>query len=70
MGLEVAQAEGLRRLNTTMTSSLADNEDSLTAALRSEVWRSLEPVRQLPQLLAAASALPGMTEVGAKEQLT
>jgi len=50
--LEVAQSEGLRRL--------AENEDSLEIAVRAEVWRSLEPVRQIPQLLAAAGAMPGL----------
>jgi hypothetical protein len=58
-GLEVAQSEGLRRLGSSMSGVLLDNKDLLAATIRDEVWQSLEPVRQLPQALAAAA--PGLT---------
>ena len=38
-----------------MKGALNDGTDALTAAVRDEVWQSLEPVRQLPQMLAAAT---------------
>ncbi len=58
-GLEVAQSEGLRRLGSSMSGALLENKDLLAATIRDEVWQSLEPVRQLPQALAAAA--PGLT---------
>ena len=53
-GLEGSQAEGFRRLGGSLQSALAGAEESLGAAVRSEARRSLEPVRRLPELLAAA----------------
>ncbi|KAH7616100.1 hypothetical protein NADE_000934 [Nannochloris sp. 'desiccata'] len=58
-GLEVAQSEGLRRLGSSMSGALLESKDLLAATIRDEVWQSLEPVRQLPQALAAAA--PGLT---------
>ncbi|EFJ48920.1 hypothetical protein VOLCADRAFT_90230 [Volvox carteri f. nagariensis] len=53
-GLEVAQSEGLRRLSMSLNSALADAEATLQSSVRNEVARSMEPVRRLPQMLAAA----------------
>ncbi|GIL62532.1 hypothetical protein Vafri_16747 [Volvox africanus] len=53
-GLEVAQSEGLRRLSMSINSALADAEATLQSSVRNEVARSMEPVRRLPQMLAAA----------------
>ncbi|KAG2443420.1 hypothetical protein HXX76_001778 [Chlamydomonas incerta] len=53
-GLEVAQSEGMRRLGMSLNSALADAEASLQSSVRNEVARSMEPVRRLPQMLAAA----------------
>ena len=35
-----------------MSSSLSIEEDAIASAVKAEVWRSLEPVRQLPQILS------------------
>ena len=51
-GLEVAQGEGLRRLGTNLSAMITDAEAGLQSAVREEAWRSLDPVRRLPQLLA------------------
>ncbi|GLI71314.1 hypothetical protein VaNZ11_016472 [Volvox africanus] len=53
-GLEVAQSEGLRRLSMSLNSAMADAEATLQSSVRNEVARSMEPVRRLPQMLAAA----------------
>ncbi|GFR52203.1 hypothetical protein Agub_g14743, partial [Astrephomene gubernaculifera] len=53
-GLEVSQSEGLRRLSMSLNSALADAEATLQSGVRNEVARSMEPVRRLPQMLAAA----------------
>ena len=69
-GLEVAQSEGLRRLNVSMSGALAEGQESLAAAVRDEVWQSLEPVRQLPQALAAAApALAALERSGAVSKI-
>jgi hypothetical protein len=44
-GLEVAQGEGIRRLSMSLNSALVDAEAALQAGVRSEVARSMEPVR-------------------------
>ena len=56
----MAQSEGLRRLSSSMSGALLEEREALAAAVRDEVWQSLETVRQLPQALAAAA--PGLTE--------
>ena len=53
-GLEGSQAEGFRRLGGSLQSALQGAEEKLGAAVLSEARRSLEPVRRLPELLAAA----------------
>lgn len=66
-GLQASQGDALRRLaagvSSSVSLSLADAELSLAAAVRSEAFAALEPVRRLPQLLAsaqgAAATLPG-----------
>jgi len=35
-----------------LSSSLSIEEDAIASAVKAEVWRSLEPVRQLPQILS------------------
>lgn len=60
-GLEVAQSEGLRRLSSSMSGALSEEREVIAATVRDEVWQSLEAVRQLPQVLAAATA-PGLAQ--------
>ena len=55
-GLEVAQSEGLRRLGGSISSSLIDAESALQSSVRVEVATAVEPLKQLPQLVAAAAA--------------
>lgn len=43
-----------------MSGALSQEREVLAAAVRDEVWQSLEAVRQLPQALAAAA--PGLAE--------
>lgn len=50
--LETSQGDGFRRLSSNLSTALDDAELALQAAVRSETWKSLEPVRQLPQILA------------------
>lgn len=42
----------MRRLTASLSSSLSIEEDAIASAVKAEVWRSLEPVRQLPQILS------------------
>jgi len=72
-GLDSRQADSFRRLTASLgslSSSLDQDrdrdrdrsleEDAIAAVVKEEVWRSLEPVRQLPQVLRdAGRALPG-----------
>ncbi|KAI8101396.1 hypothetical protein M9435_001502 [Picochlorum sp. BPE23] len=51
-GLDAAQSESMRRLTASLSSSLSIEEDAIASAVKAEVWRSLEPVRQLPQILS------------------
>lgn len=51
-GLEMAQSESFRRLSGSISSSRTIDEDVVASAVQAEVWRSLEPVRQLPQMLS------------------
>ncbi len=66
-GLDVAQGENIRRLSLSLNSALADAESALQVSVRSEVSQSLEPVRRLPQMLAAIippTPLPGSYDGG------
>ena len=63
-GLEVAQGENIRRLSLSLNSALADAEATLQVSVRSEVSQSLEPVRRLPQMLAAMLPPPPMAGGG------
>ena len=51
-GLEVAQSESLRRLGSSVNGAMVEGREVVAGAVRDEVWQSLEPVRQLPQMLA------------------
>ena len=53
-GLEVAQSEGLSRVSSDVTVSLAEAETTLQATFRSELQRNMEPFRHLPAMLLAA----------------
>lgn len=53
-GLEVSQSESLQRLSSSLSASMSLEEDAIASTVRAEVWRSLEPVRQLPQVLTQA----------------
>uniref|UniRef100_A0A383VRZ9 Uncharacterized protein n=1 Tax=Tetradesmus obliquus TaxID=3088 RepID=A0A383VRZ9_TETOB len=55
-GLEAAQSEGLMRLGGAITGSLVDAESALQNSVRIEVAAAVEPLKQLPQLVAAAAA--------------
>ncbi|KAI7836874.1 hypothetical protein COHA_009274 [Chlorella ohadii] len=72
-GLQAAQADGLRRLNTGLAAAVDDAQATLEAAVRDEAARSLDPLRRLPELVAAAmpvtpevlgpdSSLPAVSE--------
>jgi trimeric autotransporter adhesin len=52
----VAHSEGLRRLGGSLSAGLADAQSSLQASVRGELGAAVEPLRQLPQLVAAAAA--------------
>jgi tetratricopeptide (TPR) repeat protein len=68
-GLEVAQGEGMRRLGSSLSSLLVDAEAGLQSAVREEAWKSLEPVRRLPQLLASLPALQQQQQQPKSQQL-
>ena len=57
-GLELAQSEGIRRMGSTLSAALSDSEDAIVSAIRSEVRRSLEPMRSVPPLLPNVSVSP------------
>ena len=60
----MAQGENIRRLSLSLNSALADAEATLQVSVRSEVSQSLEPVRRLPQMLAAMLPPPPMAGGG------
>ena len=75
-GLDSAQADSFRRLTANLSSSLSIEEDAISSAVKAEVWKSLEPVRQLPQILSQTlprlasndqSYEPSLTEDSAKK---
>ena len=79
-GLDSAQSENLRRLTASLSSSMSIEEDVIASAVKAEVWKSLEPVRQLPQILSqtlprlsssdSQSFDSGLTEDGVKKILS
>lgn len=75
-GLDSAQSDNFRRLTANLSSTLSIEEDTLSSAVKAEVWKSLEPVRQLPQILTQTlprlttndqAYEPSLTEEGAKK---
>ncbi len=75
-GLDSAQADSFRRLTANLSSTLSIEEDAISSAVKAEVWKSLEPVRQLPQILSQTlprlaptdqSYEPSLTEESAKK---
>ena len=54
--LEASQADTLRRLSSEVGRAVDGIEDSLEAAMRAELFRALEPVRMLPQMLPQLGA--------------
>ncbi|PSC74895.1 hypothetical protein C2E20_1800 [Micractinium conductrix] len=74
--LQGAQQDGLRRLNTGLAAAVDDASATLQAAVADEAYRSLEPLRRLPELMQAAvpvtpevllgpdRALPSLSEEG------
>ncbi|PRW33600.1 hypothetical protein C2E21_7497 [Chlorella sorokiniana] len=79
-GLQAAQADGLRRLNTGLAAAVDDAQATLEAAVRDEAARSLDPLRRLPELVAAAmpvtpevlgpdSSLPAVSEESLRQLL-
>lgn len=76
VGLDSAQTDGFRRLTANLSSTLSIEEDAISSAVKAEVWKSLEPVRQLPQILSQTlprltandqSYEPSLTEESAKK---
>jgi hypothetical protein len=55
-GLEAAQAEGMRRLASSLTAALAESAQAAAAAARAEAAGASEQLRRLPALVAAATA--------------
>lgn len=68
-GLDRSQSDGFRRLAASINAREGVEEEAIGEVVKAEVWRSLEPVRQLPQVLSGLNlALPG--DVGDREALT
>ena len=68
-GLDRSQSDGFRRLAASISAREVVGEEAIGEVVKAEVWRSLEPVRQLPQVLSGFNmALPG--DVGGREALT
>ena len=68
-GLDRSQSDGFRRLAASISSREGLEEEAIGEVVKAEVWRSLEPVRQLPQVLSGLNrALPGGVE--GQEMLT
>lgn len=68
-GLDRSQSDGFRRLTATISAREGVEEEAIGEVVKAEVWRSLEPVRQLPQVLSGLTrALPG--DVDGRETLT
>lgn len=70
-GLDSRQADSFRRVTASLSTLEALDrrveEDAISEVVKEEVWRSLEPVRQLPQVLRdVGRALPdgGTSAVG------
>ncbi|KAK9830671.1 hypothetical protein WJX74_001810 [Apatococcus lobatus] len=61
VGLQEAQVESMRRLTAGLTDAIGEAQLTLQAAVRAEAHASLEPVRRLPQVLAAALPLTDVT---------
>lgn len=53
-GLQAVQSDSLARLDAGLQQAAADASGAVQAAVREEAYRSLEPLRRLPELLAAA----------------
>jgi expansin (peptidoglycan-binding protein) len=60
-GLQAAQSDGLMRLNGGLQAAVADVTGALQEAVREETYRSLDPLRRLPELVQGA--LPVTPEV-------
>ncbi|KAK9847794.1 hypothetical protein WJX84_006308 [Apatococcus fuscideae] len=64
IGLQEAQVESMRRLTAGLTDAIGEAQLTLQAAVRAEAYTSLEPVRRLPQVLAAALPVTDVTIAG------
>lgn len=68
-GLDRSQSDGFRGLAASISARELIEEEAIGEVVKAEVWRSLEPVRQLPQVLGGLNrALP--SDVDGREALT